>query len=121
MSTWSEKYPDKSVILKFDGSINTSWYEFMKDILEESNISKIERGLSNTLKSGKNIFPYPEMLFSAFKYTSYKNLKVIIIGQDPYFKLEKGIPQAMGLSFSVPCGIEIPSSLANIYKNLKKT
>ena len=61
------------------------------------------------------IFPPPELVFNAFRLTPLDNLKVVIIGQDPYHQPK----QAMGLSFSVPQGIGIPSSLRNIYKSLQ--
>lgn len=118
--TWLEIYPDKLVKLKFNGFIHSSWYEFIADVIKGINIVKIENGLSQTLKSGKLIFPYPEMIFSSFWYTRYDDVKVVIIGQDPYFKAERGVPYAMGLSFSVADGLEVPSSLNNIYKNLVK-
>ncbi len=60
------------------------------------------------------IFPAHNDIFNAFKYTSYKDVKVVIIGQDPYH----GVNQAQGLSFSVPNGIKLPPSLKNIYKEL---
>ncbi len=60
---------------------------------------------------------YPDMhdIFNALKYTPYTDVKVVIIGQDPYHE----VGQAHGLSFSVKKGIEIPPSLMNIYKELK--
>lgn len=118
--TWFEMYPDDNVKLKITEHMDPSWNDFMSDLIKNNDINKIETELSNTLKLKKNMFPYPEMLFSAFLYTTYDNLKVVIVGQDPYFKLEKGVPQAMGLSFSVANGLAVPSSLENIYKNLVK-
>ena len=68
------------------------------------------------------MYPLPELLFNAFHLTHLTNLSVVIIGQDPYFNSEEigetYCPQAMGLSFSIPVDIAIPSSLQNIYKNL---
>ena len=68
------------------------------------------------------MYPYPDLVFSAFNSTPLKQIKVVILGQDPYHQHENHnddiIPQAMGMSFSVPVGIKIPSSLKNIYKNL---
>jgi len=60
---------------------------------------------------------YPEInkVFDAFRFSSYKNTKVLILGQDPYHNPE----QAMGLAFSVPKGVTTPPSLVNIYKELK--
>ena len=64
----------------------------------------------------KNLVVYPprDLVFNAFDLTSPNDLKVVIIGQDPYH--EEG--QAMGLSFSVPHGIPLPPSLQNIYKEI---
>ena len=62
----------------------------------------------------KTIYPIKDNIFNALKYTSYKDTKVVIVGQDPYH--EEG--QAHGLSFSVQKGIDIPASLQNIYKEL---
>ena len=60
------------------------------------------------------IFPDMYDIFNAFKYTSYENARVVIIGQDPYHEIH----QAHGLCFSVQKGVKIPPSLVNIYKEL---
>ncbi|MCF0112483.1 MAG: uracil-DNA glycosylase, partial [Bacilli bacterium] len=60
------------------------------------------------------VYPPRDLVFNAFDLTSPNDLKVVIIGQDPYH--EEG--QAMGLSFSVPHGIPLPPSLQNIYKEI---
>lgn len=65
-------------------------------------------------QSGKVIFPPKEKVFNAFEKCSFENLKVVIIGQDPYH----GIGQANGLAFSVSDGIKIPPSLRNIFKEI---
>ncbi|MBZ2279428.1 MAG: uracil-DNA glycosylase, partial [Buchnera aphidicola] len=65
-----------------------------------------------TLK--KNIYPPYKKIFNAFILTEFKNIKVVIIGQDPYFSKN----QAHGLAFSVPKTCNIPPSLKNIYKEL---
>ena len=62
----------------------------------------------------KLFFPPKEDVFNALKYTPYNNVKVVIVGQDPYH----GVGEAHGLSFSVQDGIKIPPSLQNIYKEL---
>ena len=62
----------------------------------------------------KQIYPQVENIFNALKYTSYNDVKVVILGQDPYH----GPSQADGLSFSVKAGMPIPPSLLNIYKEL---
>ena len=61
------------------------------------------------------VYPRVEDIFSALEYTSYKNTKVVILGQDPYH----GPDQAHGLSFSVQPGIKTPPSLLNMYKELR--
>lgn len=67
-------------------------------------------------RSGRyRIFPPMDDLFAAFRLTDYKDVKVVILGQDPYH----GAGQAHGLCFSVREGVEIPPSLLNIYKELK--
>lgn len=62
----------------------------------------------------KTIFPPKGYVFNALKLTPYKNVKVVIMGQDPYH----GVGEAHGLSFSVQEGIKLPPSLKNIYKEL---
>lgn len=63
----------------------------------------------------KTIFPTKENIFNALKNTPYGNVKVVIVGQDPYFNMG----EAHGLSFSVQKGIRIPPSLRNIFKELE--
>ena len=63
---------------------------------------------------GKTIYPAHENIFNAFKLTPFANVKVVILGQDPYH----GENQAHGLSFSVKDGVTIPPSLQNIYKEI---
>lgn len=64
----------------------------------------------------KQIFPARENVMNSMKYTPYKNVKVVIVGQDPYH----GEGEAHGLCFSVNPGIKVPPSLQNIYKELKR-
>lgn len=64
----------------------------------------------------KQVFPPASLIFNAFDSCPFDKVKVVIIGQDPYH--EPG--QAMGLSFSVPDGVQIPPSLVNIYKELNR-
>lgn len=66
-------------------------------------------------EQGKIIFPAEEDVFNAFKLTEFDNLKVVILGQDPYHNYN----QAHGLAFSVQKGVDIPPSLRNMYKELE--
>ncbi len=69
----------------------------------------------NAERSSLQVFPKTEDVFNALHLTPYKNVRVVILGQDPYHN----DGQAMGLSFSVPGGVKLPPSLVNIYKELK--
>ncbi|HHE9998202.1 TPA: uracil-DNA glycosylase [Haemophilus influenzae] len=64
--------------------------------------------------NGKTIYPPQKEVFNAFKYTAFEDVKVVILGQDPYH----GANQALGLAFSVKPEVAIPPSLLNIYKEL---
>ena len=67
-------------------------------------------------------YPFKKDLFRAFHLTTLQTVKVVLIGQDPYPNvLTGGRPQAVGMSFSVPPDAPIPSSLQNIYKELKRS
>jgi len=95
-------------------SLEETWNEVLKEELNQPYIKELERFLEKEYGEYV-IFPPAALIFEAFKKTSFKNVKVVILGQDPYHK----IGQARGLAFSVPRGITIPPSLRNIYKALK--
>lgn len=97
---------------------NLSWIILMTKLTSDNRINKINEKLKERIKKDKllKIYPRPQYIFEALNVTSAKNLKVVFIGQDPYH----GPSQAMGLSFSVPHNIPIPSSLDNIYNNMIK-
>ncbi len=93
--------------------ISKEWDE----VLKEEFSSKSYLNLREFLKTEySNYTVYPSMfdIFNSMKYTAYNDVKVVLLGQDPYHN--EG--QAMGLSFSVPDGIEVPPSLVNMYKEL---
>ena len=79
-----------------------SYFRYIKDFIKEERLSK-------------TIYPPANDLFNAFKLTDFKDIKVVILGQDPYH----GEKEAMGLSFSVRRGVRTPPSLRNIFKELK--
>ena len=93
---------------------NNSWDDILKDEFEKDYYKKLRDFLKQEYSHYK-IYPNMNNIFDSLKYASYDNIKVVIIGQDPYH--EEG--QAHGLSFSVQPGIEIPPSLQNIYKELQ--
>ncbi len=124
---WKDVFPDCKVNIEAL-PYRSSWNDMFKTIKNEKDnlISKINTNLSSCLEELENeiLYPLPDMLFNAFAMTDFDKLKVVFIGQDPYFNHETendiSVPQAMGLSFSVPVGFQIPSSLGNIYQNLVK-
>ena len=118
---WLEKYINFQV--EFEKlPKHSSWKDFFNKPEVNDQIKKLNRYFSKILQNTNiSILPYPDNIFNAFLYTPLYKLKVCIIGQDPYFNSylidDIKLPEAMGLSFSVPKSIPIPSSLKNIYKN----
>lgn len=90
-----------------------NWYLLLKEEIEKPYIQDLKNFLS---KEQGRIYPPESHIFYAFGLTSYDQVKVVIMGQDPYH----GPGQAHGLSFSVPNGIEPPPSLKNIFKELEQ-
>ena len=119
--SWGKKYPDGTVSLK-TLEFDRSWKPMMKMLSADPKFEITEKELTKEINNDINVIihPAPDFLFNAFKLTDLSKVKVVIIGQDPYFKNENGVHQAMGLSFSVATGLQIPDSLQNIYKNLLK-
>jgi uracil-DNA glycosylase len=99
---------------KIDSKIEISWKLALNDELNSEYFRKLKSFL-NEEKKKYEIFPPEDKIFSAFEYTPFDDVKVVIIGQDPYH--EKG--QAHGLCFSVSEGIKAPPSLVNIFKEIK--
>ena len=95
-------------------NLNTEWKAFLKEELNSNNFQEIIRALAIERKS-HTIFPENDAIFNAFNFTTPNNIKVVILGQDPYHKEN----QAHGLAFSVPNGVKKPPSLKNIFKELK--
>ena len=93
--------------------IGNNWDKELSIIWESPGFKKFYTSIIDLYKT-KTIFPNKENIFNALKYTDYDNVKVVIVGQDPYH----GIGEAHGLSFSVQKGVKIPPSLQNIYKEL---
>jgi len=106
--------------------IDESYHEIFNELYKDKRFTIIENNLKKYL-SINNInllYPKPNYLFKTFCMTPLDKIKVVFIGQDPYFNNEiykdRIVPQAYGLSFSVPLDMQIPSSLQNIYRNLLK-
>lgn len=95
-------------------NIDDSWYAELKDEFNKEYFAKLKAFLVEEKKNNV-VYPPGSQIFSAFNYTPFHKIKVVILGQDPYH----GHGQAHGLCFSVPQGIPTPPSLVNIYKELK--
>lgn len=91
-----------------------AWKAFFEEISKKDYSKQLKEFLDYEY-SHYVVYPPRDLMFNAFKMTRPQNLKVVIIGQDPYH--EPG--QAMGMSFSVPKGVVLPPSLVNIYKEIQ--
>ncbi len=94
--------------------IQNDWDDVLKIVFESEGFKKFYHLVEEEYKT-KTIFPPQDYVFNALKLTPYKEVKVVIVGQDPYH----GEGEAHGLSFSVQKGIKLPPSLKNIYKELE--
>lgn len=90
------------------------WKDVFKSIKAENDFSGLEAGLEEKYANGK-VFPPRDQIYTAFELTPFENVRVVILGQDPYH----GEHQSHGLAFSINEGIKIPPSLRNIYKELE--
>lgn len=94
--------------------IEPSWHAILADEFEKDYFKRIAGFLHAQKKAGKLIYPPGPLIFNAFHLTPFDNVKVVILGQDPYHNPG----QAHGLSFSVPDNVPAPPSLVNIYKEI---
>ena len=92
-----------------------SWSRVLSGEVEQSYMSELFGYLDSRMATGHIIYPERENWFAAFNETPFEQVKVVILGQDPYH----GKHQAHGLSFSVLPGERVPPSLRNIYKELQ--
>ena len=93
--------------------INKKWDIVLKDEFKKEYFRKLGIFVKNEYKT-KTIFPPYQNIFDALRFTDYDEVKVVILGQDPYH----GLGEAHGLSFSVREGVAMPPSLQNIFKEL---
>ena len=95
--------------------IEQSWKDALAGEFEKPYFASLVRFLHEEKSSGQKIYPPGSQIFKAFELTPLDDLKVVILGQDPYH----GPGQAHGLSFSVPEGVPAPPSLKNIFKEIE--
>ena len=95
-------------------SATSDWFEFFNAEQSQPYFTKLINEVAKQRAAGEVIYPPENKVFSAFALTDLINIKVVILGQDPYH----GFGQAHGLAFSVEHGVKTPPSLVNMYKEL---
>lgn len=95
--------------------LEKSWQNLLQDELQKPYMDELRSFLLREQKAGKQIYPPKDDIFAALNLTPFDQVKVVILGQDPYH----GEGQAHGLCFSVQPGVKPPPSLVNIFKELK--
>ena len=98
-----------------DVKIEQSWKNILAPEFEKDYFKKLTDFVRAEYMSGKTIYPEPKNIFNAFNLCPLNDVKVVIIGQDPYHEPH----QAHGLCFSVENGTDFPPSLVNIYKEIE--
>ncbi|MBL4648565.1 MAG: uracil-DNA glycosylase [Aureispira sp.] len=97
-----------------DVKIEATWKIALAEEFQKEYFAKIKTFLKDARAEGKIIYPPGNLIFNAFNKVPLSEVKVVILGQDPYH----GPDQAHGLSFSVPMAAKVPPSLRNVYKEL---
>lgn len=110
MNTYNEENFTKE---SWKSLINTDWKELLSDEFDKPYFEKLNEFLKEEYKEHE-VFPERDKIFEALNHTSFKDTKILLLGQDPYHN----DGQAHGLAFSVKPGVKIPPSLKNIYKEL---
>jgi len=95
--------------------LEEGWSNILKEEFQKEYFQQISRQLAAGESAGKQHYPAKELIFNAFNSTPWADVKVVILGQDPYHNPG----EAMGLCFSVPKGVRVPPSLKNVFKEMK--
>lgn len=95
--------------------LETSWKQRLSAEFDKDYMKNLKAFLKSEYQKGKKIFPAGDKYFAALNKVPFEDVRVVILGQDPYH----GAGQAHGLSFSVPPGVPAPPSLVNIFKELQ--
>lgn len=96
-------------------TLEPGWLKVLEEEFEKDYMKSLKSFLLKEKESGHTIYPKNSEIFNAFNHTPFDEVKVVLLGQDPYH----GDGQAHGLSFSVQKGIAVPPSLKNMYKELE--
>jgi len=103
------------VVTHKQGGLCGSWQVVLDDQFDQAYMKDLRSFLKSEAQAGKEIYPRGSDIFAAFNRTTFEQVKVVVIGQDPYH----GPGQAHGFCFSVQEGVAVPPSLKNIYKELQ--
>jgi uracil-DNA glycosylase len=95
--------------------VPSAWKKTLAPEMAKASFKQLETFLADEAKAGKNVFPPKAQIFAALERTPPGNVKVVVLGQDPY--PTQGV--ANGLSFSVAAGVKIPASLKNIFEGVR--
>ncbi len=98
-----------------DPRLEPSWKRVLGAEFANASARQLRAFLQDERDAGHRTFPPMRLVFNAFAHTPFDDVRVVIVGQDPYH----GPGQAMGLSFSVPRGIPVPPSLRNMFRELE--
>ena len=96
--------------------LHPSWLSVIGDEFDKPYMTSLKQFLVDEKTNGQTVFPAGDLIFNAMNTTPFENVRVVLLGQDPYH----GAGQAHGLSFSVRDGVRLPPSLQNIYKELSR-
>jgi len=96
--------------------INEEWKQVLQTYFDSHEFAELAQFVKSEYQT-KRVYPNPENIFKAFDLTPFSQVKVVILGQDPYH----GPNQAHGLCFSVPTGVPLPPSLVNIYREIENS
>ncbi|CAB3790652.1 Uracil-DNA glycosylase [Paraburkholderia caffeinitolerans] len=111
--------PSSAAIARLEdqfAALPTAWRELLTPFIESDAYAPLCRFVDDERAAGKTV--YPTDVFRALRLTSPDEVKVVILGQDPYHGDDRGTPQAHGLAFSVPPAVRTPPSLRNIFKEI---
>ncbi len=95
--------------------IHESWKQALGEEFSKPYFVQLSQFVKDEILAGQTIYPHPKNIFAAFDQTPFDQVRVVLLGQDPYH----GPGQAHGLSFSVQEGVRNPPSLVNIFKELE--
>lgn len=98
-----------------DVKIEPSWKEALEEEFGKEYFKELTDFVKKEYQEGK-VYPHPKNIFNAFALTPFNEVRVVILGQDPYH----GAGQAIGLSFAVNEGVRLPPSLQNIFKEIEE-